>query len=229
MRKEDHPSPAPLASRAHEIRKQGTRRVAARQGEVALERHDPEGDDDLGLNELDLALKEGAAVLEHTCCRGDILARLPAAQDGLAAWKTLHGSRGVHQFVEAVPRQSEFIEDCADPLPCIPLERLACPVFGQPRGLADQEHRLLPDAGDDRTRNDSGVALAGIDLVAGKEKSALCAGTQSIVELEEGGHLERCLNNDGGAREVLILSRGRPCSLTPDDNCRGAELMLGGG
>jgi len=188
MRKEDHPGPTPLASRAHEIGEQGAGRVAAGQGEVALERHDPEGNDDLGLNELDLLLKEGPAVFEHTSGRHDVLARLPAAQYGLAPREALHGSRGVHQLVEAVSWQTEFIEDGSDPLPCIPLERLACPVFGQPRGLADEEHWLLPDAGDDRTRNDSGVALAGIDLVAVKERSALCAGTQSIVEMQERSH-----------------------------------------
>lgn len=188
MREEDHPSPAPLASRAYEIGEQGAGRVAAGQGEVALERHDSEGNDDFGLHELDLLLQEGSAVLEHKSGRHDVLARLPAAQDGLAPREALHGSRGVHQLVEAVPRQSEFIEDCADPLPCIPLERLACPVFGQPRGLADQEHWFLPDTGDDRPRSDGGVALAGIDPVAGKEVGALGASTQGVVEAEKVSH-----------------------------------------
>lgn len=188
MREEDHPSPAPLASRAYEIGEQGAGRVAAGQGEVALERHDSEGNDDFGLHELDLLLQEGSAVLEHKSGRHDVLARLPAAQDGLAPREALHGSRGVHQLVEAVPRQSEFIEDCADPLPCIPLERLACPVFGESGGLADQEHGLLADARDDRAGEHGDVALAGVDFVTSEEVGALVASTQGVVEAQEVSH-----------------------------------------
>lgn len=188
VREEDDRSATPLPCGAHEVGKQGAGGTAAGQGQVAFERHDAERDDYLQLHELDLALEEGPAVREHASCRGDVLMRLATAQDRLAARKALHGSRRVHELVESASRQSELIEDGTNPLPGIALKGLACPVFGESGGLADQEHGLLADAGDDRAGEHGDVAFSRIDLVAGKERGALGAGTQGVVEAEKIRH-----------------------------------------
>lgn len=128
------------------------------------------------------------AVCEHASCRGDVLAHLAAAQDSLTARKALHRSRGVHELVEAAPRQPELIEDGTNPLSGIALEGFARAVLGETGGLADQEHGLLSDAGDDRPGEHGGVAFSRIDLVAGKEWGALGAGTQGVIEAKKLRH-----------------------------------------